>query len=190
MRTLRAMFRRSRSLSDDDSWGKEIKKAAVKEKEIKKLIYNLSERRLSLRKVGVGVESKYVSKAEKSMSRKIVDYVVWNVKCGKLIAIADIVSTNYGGAKGKGKFFPVSLWKKEVMNVNVLPTALVYELELEPAEMKDRVWWFVGTDISGDVVEKMRTWHRGQVVYQDVVVSDVKLWTRGLECLIQRLLEL
>jgi len=180
-----------RSISDRDSWEGEKKRAAAKEREIKKLIWTLSQGKISLRPVGIGVEGKYVSKAEKSISRAILDYVVWNVEKRKLVAIADIVSVRWGGEKGVGEFFPVALWKNQVMNINsIIPTALIYELELEKSEMKDRIWCYMGMDIAGEIVEKMPTWHRGQIIYQDVVKSAPTLWTRGLENLVKKLLEL
>ena len=178
-----------RSVSDKDSWGREKKRAAAKEREIKKLIWTLSQGVLSLRPIGVGVEGKYVSKSEKTISRAILDYVIWNVKKRKLVALSDIVSTRWGGEKGLGKFFPVALWKKDVMIANTILTTFIYELELEKAVMKDRIWWYIGTDIAGEIEKNMETWHRGQVILQDVVKSSVKLWVRGLDKIVIELLK-
>jgi hypothetical protein len=182
---MRQLFLRSHSVSDEESWGREKHRAGEKEIEIKGLIYLLSDKKLALRRVGVGVEGEDVDDEEKVMARKILDYVIWNVESGELLALADIVSTRYSFEGSK--FFPVALWKKEVMNANAIPTALIYELEKEPAELKDRIWWYLGCDIGGEIIKSMPTRHRGQIIHQDVVASRIDLWKRGVNQLIERL---
>jgi len=172
-----------RSIADDDSWDKEKERAAAKEKAIKELIYEVSNQKLSLRRIGVGVEGELVTEAEKKIARKILDYLIWDVEQGKLVALADVVSTRYD-FKGS-KFFPVAFWKVEVMRANVVHTVLIYELEKESANLKDKIWWYIGRDIAGEKIENMPTKHRGQIIRQDVVATDPALWTQGVENLIK-----
>lgn len=170
----------------------EKRKQAQKERYVRQLIWRLSKGELALRKVGVGTERfGKVGKDEKSISQSILDYVIIKVKSKRLIALADVVSTTYDYQGSK--FFPVALWKVEVIkvNANVLPSALIYTLEKEKAHyLKDRIWWYIGRDVKGETVLNMPTSHWGTTILQDVVKSAPNAWTGGLEKLITNLLEL
>lgn len=160
-----------------------LKWASACEKAIRSKIEELSG--LHLKPVGHGTESSEIINAPIKKKIEHLDYEV--VLNRKVIAILEISCTNYSFEGSE--FFPINAYK---WRVEKLPTYYVYSLEKEPYDLPQRCWWISHEKAVKSLLKPNPVWlntrRPGGIKPQLNYLTDKDAWTRGLQNLIDELL--
>lgn len=182
MRKLTASSRKPYRLPVDWREENRVNKGARKAKLIREKIEAMAPE-FKLVPTNPRVENGYDPNADVSEDQKQLDYNV--MRENKLIAIFDIVSSNYSYEKPPKPTgdFRVKYYKGEVIKESKVPSFIINELELEPSELEDKCFWIPGEEV---LKWPHYTRYEGGKDQHNYYIDKNK-WRRGLQTFIDEL---